>query len=193
MSRPSYLAGKGKELRIQKTQTYTTQGLTITCFCKYRSFISSSWGVHTVSCVKLPSSTVWWRQRYFGWKSTDFTGRGKSISSCVTSRGQHWWGTGTVNRKSTKVSYYLFWILKEVYCPIHRCMSIIKEQTVHTFILAFSAPFVCMVLLHFLIFFLWAHFGSWRHLKKAHFIADKHSSQFATVQLEAVRIDLLIC
>ena len=36
-------------------------------------------------------------------------------------------------------------ILKEVYCLLHWCISIIKEKTAHTFMLAFSSPFLWII------------------------------------------------
>ena len=39
----------------------------------------------------------------------------------------------------------LILILKEVYCPPHWHICIIKERTVHKFTLAFSSPFVCVL------------------------------------------------
>ena len=34
---------------------------------------------------------------------------------------------------------------KEVYCPFHWCISIIKEKTEHTLTFSFSSPFVCIL------------------------------------------------
>ena len=39
----------------------------------------------------------------------------------------------------------IFLILKEVYCLFHWCVSIIKENSEHTFTLASSSPFVCLL------------------------------------------------
>ena len=46
--------------------------------------------------------------------------------------------------KITSFKHFIL-ILKEIYCPLHWCFCIIKEETVHTFILALSSPFVCVL------------------------------------------------
>ena len=38
-----------------------------------------------------------------------------------------------------------FFDFREVYCQFHWCISIFKEKTVHTFILTFTSPFVCLI------------------------------------------------
>ena len=46
--------------------------------------------------------------------------------------------------KITSFKHFIL-ILKEIYCPLHWCFCIIKEEMVHTFILALSTPFVCVL------------------------------------------------
>ena len=45
-----------------------------------------------------------------------------------------------------RLNQELIWlILKEVYFHLHWCISTIKENKVHTFMLAFSSPFMCVL------------------------------------------------
>ena len=48
---------------------------------------------------------------------------------------------------------------REAYCLFHWCISIIKEKTEHTFILAFSSPFVHV--LYCISDFFWIHTSRW--------------------------------